>query len=340
MHPIDTLISILIPNYNKASYLRETLDSILQQTHTNWECIIVDDHSTDNCWEILEEYTAKDSRFKIYKRPKHLVKGGNACRNYAFELSKGDYIQWFDGDDFLHKTALEERFNAIGKKYDFVISHGFYGEANFKFINDLISPVLYKDYVESFFILDPPYLPQSMLIRKSFLHVNSISWDISIFISQDIQYNIDVLMFNPNYSIVKQNPDWSYREIVDGKNVGSTGRKPQLIKSYLFFILHLKRYKGNINKLRIKKAVYIIFNRYNKKPPYRLINNYLFPLYLKGVISFFEFISYFIIILLKRLSINKGLIFVEGWLKYKLNLNNMTPLYRKAKINDLNFNKK
>ena len=74
------LVSILIPNYNKAPYLRETLDSVLSQTYTHWECIIVDDHSTDNSWEILEEYVAKDSRFKLYKRPVDRKQGGNAAR--------------------------------------------------------------------------------------------------------------------------------------------------------------------------------------------------------------------------------------------------------------------
>src|SRR5690606_6713113 len=95
------LVSILIPNYNKAPYLRETLDSILSQTYLNWECIIVDDHSTDGSYEILEEYANLDCRFKVYKRPDHLPKGGNACRNYAFILSNGEFVNWFDSDDIM-----------------------------------------------------------------------------------------------------------------------------------------------------------------------------------------------------------------------------------------------
>ena len=92
MQTTKNLVSILIPNYNKASYLRPTLDSIMAQTYSNWECIIVDDHSTDISWEIIEEYAKTDSRFKIYKRPNHLAKGGNVCRNYAFTNSVGDFV--------------------------------------------------------------------------------------------------------------------------------------------------------------------------------------------------------------------------------------------------------
>ncbi|MGM0944156.1 MAG: glycosyltransferase family 2 protein [Bacteroidota bacterium] len=107
------LVSILIPNYNKVPYLRETLDSVLAQTYTLWECIIVDDQSTDNSWEILEEYANRDSRFKIFIRPDHLPKGGNVCRNLAFDISMGDLILYLDSDDILADFCLNQRINAL-----------------------------------------------------------------------------------------------------------------------------------------------------------------------------------------------------------------------------------
>ncbi|WP_460546036.1 glycosyltransferase family 2 protein [Echinicola sediminis] len=110
------LVSILIPNYNKAPYLRDTLDSVLNQTYQNWECIIVDDRSTDGSWEVLLDYQDKDNRFKIFKRPDHLHKGGNVCRNYAFQLSSGDFIQWLDSDDILDNRKIEAQINDL-KQY-------------------------------------------------------------------------------------------------------------------------------------------------------------------------------------------------------------------------------
>jgi len=107
------LVSILIPNYNKTAFLRETLDSVLSQTYTNLECIIVDDHSTDHSWEILEEYAKKDSRIKIFKRPDDRIKGGSVARNYAFELSKGEFVQWLDSDDVIHPNKIQDQLQDL-----------------------------------------------------------------------------------------------------------------------------------------------------------------------------------------------------------------------------------
>jgi glycosyltransferase involved in cell wall biosynthesis len=112
-----------MPNFNKSAYLRYTLESILEQTYQNWECIIVDDHSTDDSWNILEEFSVKDQRFKIYRRPDSLPKGGNVCRNYAFQLSKGEYIQWFDSDDIMPSNFLSAKISVLTSNVnlDFVL---------------------------------------------------------------------------------------------------------------------------------------------------------------------------------------------------------------------------
>ena len=82
---MNPLISIIIPTYNRASMLGKTLDSILAQTYTFWECIIVDDGSTDDTIEVVKSYTEKDTRLHFYTRPNNMLKRANACRNYGFE---------------------------------------------------------------------------------------------------------------------------------------------------------------------------------------------------------------------------------------------------------------
>ena len=72
----DSLVSIVIPNYNRANLIGETLDSIIQQTYENWECIIVDDRSTDGSIEIIKNYSNKDPRFLLIERPQEYSKGG------------------------------------------------------------------------------------------------------------------------------------------------------------------------------------------------------------------------------------------------------------------------
>lgn len=120
------LVSIIIPTYNRAELIGETLNSVINQTYTNWECIVVDDGSTDNTDAILKQYSQTDSRIKYCHRPKHLKPGGNAARNYGFELCKGDYVNWFDSDDLMTETFIEVKLKTILEKpeLDFVIARG------------------------------------------------------------------------------------------------------------------------------------------------------------------------------------------------------------------------
>lgn len=100
----NPLVSIIVPCYNQAQFLDEALQSVLAQTYTNWECIIVNDGSPDNTEELAEKWVSKDSRF-IYLKKKN---GGlSSARNTGLEVAKGDYIQFLDSDDFLDKTKLE-----------------------------------------------------------------------------------------------------------------------------------------------------------------------------------------------------------------------------------------
>ena len=120
----NPLISIIIPTYNRAYLISETLDSIIAQTYTNWECIVVDDGSTDNTSEVMVKYTAKDSRFQYHNKPKDKPPGGNAARNYGFEKSKGKYVNWFDSDDIMKPDFIETKLEVLEEtNVDFVISN-------------------------------------------------------------------------------------------------------------------------------------------------------------------------------------------------------------------------
>ena len=102
--------SIIIPVYNVASYLRECLDSVLAQTFTDWECLCVDDGSTDDSGFILDEYAQKDPRFRIF----HKKNGGvSSARNLALDNVRGKYIAFLDGDDRLNISLLAEMARII-----------------------------------------------------------------------------------------------------------------------------------------------------------------------------------------------------------------------------------
>lgn len=125
------MISIIIPIYNRAHLIEETLQSIKTQTYAQWECIIVDDGSTDNTVKITKQHIENDDRFQLFERPKTITKGPSACRNYAVTKAKGDYIQFFDSDDIMHPNHLELKMDAI-KNNDFVVCKlkDFNGEFN------------------------------------------------------------------------------------------------------------------------------------------------------------------------------------------------------------------
>ena len=101
-----SLISVVIPSYNRASLIGQTIESVQAQSYPNWELVIVDDGSTDNTLEVVEGYL-EDKRISLYERPHERPAGGNAARNYGFEISKGKYIKWLDSDDLLDPECLE-----------------------------------------------------------------------------------------------------------------------------------------------------------------------------------------------------------------------------------------
>ncbi len=107
---IMPIVSIIIPCYNQAKYLSETLDSVLAQTYQDWECIIINDGSSDCTEDIANKYCADDSRFKyLYQKNQGVV----AARNNAIRQSHGKYILPLDGDDIIHNQYLNKAVKVI-----------------------------------------------------------------------------------------------------------------------------------------------------------------------------------------------------------------------------------
>jgi len=107
------LVSIIIPCYNQAKYVEEALISVLNQTYTCWECIIVDDGSADNSDKIIKNFISEDSRFNYIHK---INEGVSKARNVGLENVKGEYIQFLDADDILDENKLELSLNELLKK--------------------------------------------------------------------------------------------------------------------------------------------------------------------------------------------------------------------------------
>lgn len=103
-------VSVIVPVYNSSLYLRQCLDSILNQTLKEIEIIAVDDGSTDDSLDILNEYQGRDSRIQIIKQEN---KYAGVARNNGMEKANGDYLVFWDSDDYFYETALEKLYNKI-----------------------------------------------------------------------------------------------------------------------------------------------------------------------------------------------------------------------------------
>lgn len=106
----NQLISVIVPVYNVEEYLKQCLDSILEQTFSNYEVILVNDGSTDSSGLICQEYAEKDSRIRYFEKENG---GLSDARNYGIEQAQGEYLTFVDSDDFLDKMHLNVLYTAL-----------------------------------------------------------------------------------------------------------------------------------------------------------------------------------------------------------------------------------
>ena len=117
-------ISIIIPVYNVELYLERCLKSVLKQTYSNWECLIIDDGSTDESGKLCDILASEDDRITAYHKDNE---GLGLTRNYGIERATGDYICFVDSDDFLADEALDILVDDMVKeKCDLAIGNFYY----------------------------------------------------------------------------------------------------------------------------------------------------------------------------------------------------------------------
>lgn len=105
----DKLVSIIIPVYNASRFLEETINSIQEQTYSNWEAIFIDDCSSDNSYNLIKKYQKEDKRIKLIKNKTN--SGAAVSRNNGIDHAEGDYLCFLDADDKWHPEKLEKQIN-------------------------------------------------------------------------------------------------------------------------------------------------------------------------------------------------------------------------------------
>lgn len=168
----DPFISVVIPTYNHAHFLKNAIQSLLDQDYQNWEAVIVDNHSTDNTDELIK--SIYDPRISLYKIHNHGIIA--ASRNKGIDNAKGDWIAFLDSDDLWYPSKLKLLASVItsGEEYD-VISNDELMVDNRTGVNTILryGPVV-TDYYKFLLIKGNRLSPSASLVRRSFLNEHSI----------------------------------------------------------------------------------------------------------------------------------------------------------------------
>lgn len=204
---MNPLVSIIIPTYNRAHLISDTLNSVLSQTYTHWECLIIDDGSTDETETLINTFIEKDKRFQFHERPKDQLKGANSCRNYGFDISKGEFINWFDSDDIMMPTKLEKQIKVLQKNRDsnYCICQSLWFDkdknANLGLRSKAISS---NNRFEDYCLYKIFWLTTAPLWRREFINSNCLRFDESLHQSQEYDFHIKALAISDNYEVINE----------------------------------------------------------------------------------------------------------------------------------------
>ena len=260
-------ISIIIPTYNRAEIISETLDSVVAQTHENWECIIVDDGSTDNTADVILEYTNRDKRFKYHLRPETLNKGASPCRNYGLKQANGDFIQFLDSDDLLNKNKFLEQLKLIENSSLLTLTTCRWGSfSNSSILRIKTKYNSYKDFERSIDLLytfgkfDEYFPPLVYLVPAALIKLAG-NWNEDLSNNDDGEYFTRIIM-KADSILFCENAEAYYRA-GDSDRLSLLNEENKVLACMASWSLIEKHLKGfhEISKVYIKNGKRNIYNQ-------------------------------------------------------------------------------
>ena len=256
------LVSIITPNFNRAQYLKECVQSVIGQSYNNWEMLIVDDGSTDHSKQIVQHFN--DNRLNFIERSR-LPKGAATCKNIGLQEAKGDYIIFLDSDDLLSNSCLQNRVSAFQHRYshlDFLIFPmlGFYKEIGD--CNLLWNKPNEKTDIERFIQLDSVWQTTGPIWKKDAL-LTIIGFNETLHCWQDVELHTKAILSGLKYQYIQDlAPDCYYRKGAEHSITQSNTNTIDKLQSKILVYDWLSQYK-NINSQFI--ALHIIFSGLKKK---------------------------------------------------------------------------
>lgn len=246
--------SIIVPIYNAAKYLNFALDSIKFQSYQDWECICVDDGSTDDSLSIIKEYARSDKRFKFVSQRNQ---GVSVARNVGLSMAQGTWILFLDGDDGYYTNALEE-LNMVSRDTNAdIIPYGYEICTDVKIFPKIGTPTYHIYNLDKFYDAYEAFKKTRMLCawnccyRRSFVGVNRFD---AIPIGEDMIFGTKHFV-NAKTAVIVNKSYYQYRKVLNSaihtvslKNVLSSidsfGMWMQIIRKWKYYPL-VRRFISN-----------------------------------------------------------------------------------------------
>lgn len=282
------LISIIIPVYKAERFIHKCLDSILAQTYSEWEAILVDDGSPDSSGGICDKYAARDKRFKVI----HQKNGGVVnARNNGIKSTNGEYLAFIDSDDYIENNMLEEMVSlAVKKQLDIV----WCDIASVEYNNQTnISTMRFSNNENAISRLLAGELALgslcNKLIRKSFWEKCNIKTDSDCIICEDTYITIQLCSNNPKSGYINK-PYYYYNKTNEDSATSQknhslyTKAEKNIINiyEYLYENSLIDKYSKEFTKMAMRLKIELLRSNIDKAydlfPDYhKRISNFYFP---------------------------------------------------------------
>ena len=217
------MVSIIIPCYNQAEFLPDTLANLQQQTMHNFECVVVDDGSTDDSAEIVRKTAAVDPRFRLIQKPN----GGSAtARNLGLQVARGEYVQFLDADDSLDKDKLAKQVEFMQRnQLDYSCTDWLYlfedekHHVTWQKHTSIKSRILFslRFSLLTRWGIDFSFPPNAFLYRMDFLQRNGLRFSESIRYREDWDYLLNVSRCPGRFGQIQDYVGAFYRQNPHGK---------------------------------------------------------------------------------------------------------------------------
>lgn len=274
-------ITVAIAAFNSANYLSEAIESIQSQSLKDFECIVVDDGSTDRTHLVVKQISNKDNRFRLIKHPLNM--GLPTARNTALNAAKGQYIIFLDSDDIFDLKMLEKTYDRAEVTKADIVAFNFseYKMSKKKTIKKIINEELvpnslvfkYKDITVSnneIRLEAISNMTSNKLYRVSYLIKNNLKFNEKLLRSQDLEFGLRAYMLAKKITFIKE-PLMTYRTEIATSNQSTLSKHPTMIFDSLL----------SIKKFFISKSIFIE----NKKDFYDLAIHHVTGAILKNSVS-------------------------------------------------------